>query len=262
MDLAFHSWQEISNETLESLIAGNLQEERELLVELLAQLSIVFRRNLYALRGYTSLNQYLIEHFGMSRQQAFQRAAVARIIYENPGLLDMLQKGETCLSHLAIIAPRLTPANSQILYNAAASMSKRELEAFVPRVACDGSIAPGEDIITLTIRCRPECADMLDEVKALLGVNHGEMNQGDVLMRSLAFYLEKHEPGQKAMRAQKRAEKKAAAAEKTLQKLEEGWDMNRGHPQALAINRRNNEGRGGDQTSRMAEGSRAMHIYQ
>ena len=80
MDLAFHSWQEITNEKLESMIAANQQEERFLLEKLLAQLSIVFRRHLYALRGYTSLNQYLIEYFGMSRQQAFQRAAVARII--------------------------------------------------------------------------------------------------------------------------------------------------------------------------------------
>ena len=120
-------------------------------------------------------------------------------------------------------------------------MSKRELEAFVPRVACDGTIAPSEDMITLTIRCRPECADMLDEVKALLGVNNGEINQGDVLMRSLAFFIEKHEPGQKAARAHIRAGKRAAAAEKTLQKLQDGWDMNRGHPQALAINQRNSE---------------------
>ena len=188
MDLTFQSWQEISNEKLEGLIAGNLRDEREMLVELLVQLSIVFRRNLYALRGYSSLNHYLMERFGMSRQQACQRAAVARVVHEHPGLLDMLQRGESCISHLAVIIPRLTPANSQILYNAAATMSKRELEAFVPRVACDGSIAPGEDMITLSIRCRIECADMLDEVRALVSVNNGEIKQGDVLMRALAFY--------------------------------------------------------------------------
>jgi hypothetical protein len=193
------------------------------------------------MRGYTSLNEYLTERFGMSKQQAFMRATVARVIHEHPALLDMLERGETHLSHLATIAPRLTPANSPILYNAAATMTKRELEAFVPKVACDGSILPGMDTIALNIRCHPDCADLLDEVRALLSVNNGTVSQGETLWQALSFYIEKNHPEQKAHRAQKRAEKKALATQRTLEKLEEGWDEERGHPQALAVAKRNRE---------------------
>ena len=241
MDLEFNTWQEVTNEDLEKMIAAGLSEERAIVVAMLSQLNIVFRRGLYAMRGYTSLNEYLTEQFGMSKQQAFMRAAVARVIHEHPGLLDMLERGETHLSHLATIAPRLTPANSPILYNAAATMTKRELEAFVPKVACDGSILPGMNTINLSIRCHPDCADLLDEVRALVGVNDGTVNQGEALRRALAFYIEKNHPEQKAQRAQKRAEKRALAAEKILEKLQEGWDEERGHPQALAVAKYNRE---------------------
>ena len=105
MSLDFTDWQELSNENLEEMIATGLRDERRLLVAMLVQRSIVFRRGLYAMRGYCSLNEYLIEHFGMSRQQAFMRAAIARVIHEHPLLLDMLEREETCLSHLALIAP-------------------------------------------------------------------------------------------------------------------------------------------------------------
>ena len=241
MHLEFSAWQATSNEELEELIAKGLSEERSLLVDMLVHLNILFRRNLYAMRGYTSLNDYLIGRFGMSKQQAFMRAAVARVIPEHPRLLDMLELGETCLSHLATIASRLTPANSQLLYNAAATMTKHELEAFVPKVAPDGSITPGIETITLTIRCRPQYADLLDEVRALISTNDPDVNQGEALGRALAFYLEKNHPSAKAQRAQKRAERKARAVEKSLAKLDDGWDERRGHPQAVAISLRERE---------------------
>ena len=46
MDLEFTSWGEVASETLEEMIAKNLEDERALLVALLIQLNIVFRRNL------------------------------------------------------------------------------------------------------------------------------------------------------------------------------------------------------------------------
>ena len=241
MDLEFTAWQKITNEDLEEMIVIGLRDERTILVAMLTQLNIVFRRGLYAMRGYSSLNEYLTQRFGMSKQQAFMRASVARVIHEHPGLLDMLEREETCLSHLAIISPRLTPANSRILYNAAVTMSKRELEAFVPKVACDGSILPGLDTITLSVRCHPDCADLLDEVRALVSINNEAVNQGDALRQALAFFLEKNHPEQKARRAQKRAEKKAMAAQKALEKLQAGWDEELGHPQGLIVGKRNRQ---------------------
>ena len=113
-------------------------------------------------------------------------------------------------------------------------MTKRELEAFAPKVACDGSILSGMDTINLSIRCHPDCADLLDEVRALVSVNDGTVNQGEALWRALAYYVEKNHPEKKAQRAQKRAQKRALAAEKTLEKLEELWDEGRGQTSGLA----------------------------
>ena len=238
MSLNFASWVDVSHEQLEDMVLEHLERERKLMVSLLMLLSIVYRRNLHTMRGYYSLNDYLIRRFGMTKQQAFQRAAVARVLHDHPGLLDMLEGGESCLAHLAIIAPRLTPANSQVLYNAAATMSKRELEGFVPRVAADGSIAPGDEMVTLTIRCRAECADMFDDVQALVASGHGMVSQGEVLMQALSCYLDKHDPGRKAERALRRARKKAEKKEELMDRLQEGWNWERGHPQAVAVNKR------------------------
>ena len=238
MHLDFASWVDVSHEQLEDMVLEHLERERGLMVSLLTLLSVVYRRNLHAMQGYHSLNDYLIRRFKMTKQQAFQRAAVARVVHDHPGLLTMLERGESCLAHLAIIAPRLTPANSQVLYNAAATMSKRELEGFAPRVAADGSIAPGDEIVTLTIRCRAECADMFDDVQALVASGHGMVSQGEVLMQALSCYLEKHDPGRKAERAMRRERKKAEKQQQIMERLEEGWSWERGHPQAVAVNKR------------------------
>ncbi|MBF0443544.1 MAG: hypothetical protein HQK54_16685, partial [Oligoflexales bacterium] len=79
MDLEYSNWQYISHDELENMINSTLKKERGLLVTLLIQLNILFRRKIYAMRGYSSLNDYLIGRFGMSRHQAWMRASVARI---------------------------------------------------------------------------------------------------------------------------------------------------------------------------------------
>ena len=104
MDLVYENWSKISNDHLENMVSSTLKKERALLTALLRQLNIIFRRGLYAMRGYSSLNDYLIGRFGLSKHGAWQRAAVARIIDNHPKLLEMLEKGETCLSNLAMIA--------------------------------------------------------------------------------------------------------------------------------------------------------------
>ncbi len=134
-------------------------------------------------------------------------AKVARLF---PTLLDCLEKGELSVSILALLVPKLTEANYEVIMKGIEGRSKREAELFLSTVSFDGEIRAEAPKVEVKILCPQTVYEKLERAKDILAPEG--QTWADVLDHALEAFLDKHDPLRKAERAQKRAE--AAAHEK------------------------------------------------
>ena len=116
--------------------------------------------------------------------------------------------GELSVTHLAIMAPRLTEANFDKIVQGVKGKSKREAEAFVSRISLDGSILEKEPIIEVRFRCSKDLEKKLKRALEISPVQKGESKISTVIERAIELFLDKNDPLIKAERAIKRREKK------------------------------------------------------
>ncbi len=79
------------------------QRERELSLEVLEQLRIVYDREIYAELGYSSLFLYCTKELGYSDGAAFRRIESMKLLIAAPAAAEKVRSGEITLSHLAQI---------------------------------------------------------------------------------------------------------------------------------------------------------------
>src|SRR5262245_46898910 len=108
------------------------QKERRISIESVLLIGELEQRN-----GASNLNMTSTQfaaYLELTTDQYFKRAQAARVIRFFPKALDMVVAGETQISHLAVISPKITPANANLLLASIKGKSKREVEGFVSRV--------------------------------------------------------------------------------------------------------------------------------
>ena len=76
------------------------KQERTLLVEFLAYLAELDRRQLYLELGFSSTFAFLVDHLGYTRSAAFRRTTAARLVARFPVVLAHLGDGRLCLTTL------------------------------------------------------------------------------------------------------------------------------------------------------------------
>jgi hypothetical protein len=82
-----------SDDKLESETALAVSREKWAIATLLAHLSEIERRRLYAQRGQPSLKDYCIEILHYPASSAYRRAAAAKFVLEFPETLEKIQTG-------------------------------------------------------------------------------------------------------------------------------------------------------------------------
>lgn len=112
----------ISNDELLLRLSNLLKQSRRVESELVAHISEVDRRRLYARVASPSMFAYCTEVLHLSESEAYLRIMVARAAREHPILLEMLGDGRFHLSGIAKMAPHLTEANRETLLERAALM--------------------------------------------------------------------------------------------------------------------------------------------
>ena len=85
--------------------------EREILVTVLRYLIEVESRELYLLRGYSSLHEFCTGHLKYSSTAAGRRIGAARCVKRYRCVASMLLRGEINLSVLSLVAGMLTEGN-------------------------------------------------------------------------------------------------------------------------------------------------------
>ncbi len=183
-----------------------VKDERGIIADLIRHLIVIESLKIYAMEGYSSLFNYCTEALGLSHNKACKRVAAARIARFYPELLTMLENGEVSVSVLALLPPKLTEANYELVIEGIKNRSKREAELFLSTISLDGEQLPDEPRVEVKILCPQEVFHKLERAKEILAP--GGQTWADVLDEALEAFLEKNDPLRKAERAKKRDEAK------------------------------------------------------
>jgi len=106
-------------------------EEKKNLAAQIVLLKEVRTRKLALAMGYPNLVEFCTRELGLSRDQAGKRSQAAGCVEKEPELLDMLKKGETSVSTLAVVSAKLTEKTAAEIKEFIPRKSRREVEAFV-----------------------------------------------------------------------------------------------------------------------------------
>ncbi|HET7904545.1 MAG TPA: hypothetical protein VFM17_08290, partial [Candidatus Eisenbacteria bacterium] len=123
----------LSDEALLRELARLVAHDRVTTAALIAHLAEVDARRLYAPAGYPSMHAYCVGELHLSEDAASKRIQAARAARRFPILLDALADGRLHLTAVCLLAPHLTPGNSNDLIAAARHRRKSEIEELLLR---------------------------------------------------------------------------------------------------------------------------------
>ena len=126
-----------------------VREEKEATASVIAHLSEIDRRKLYALEGYSSLFNYCVEKYHYSESEAFLRIQAARLSQSFPEILNYLEKDKMTLTTVKLISPYLTENNKELIFKETDQKSTREVEKVL------AALFPQEEEVLDTIRKLP-----------------------------------------------------------------------------------------------------------
>ena len=123
--------------------------EKEATASVVAHLSEIDRRKLYAAEGYPSLFSYCVEKYHYSESEAFLRIQAARFSQNFPEVLNFLEKDKMTLTTIKLISPYLTRDNKEVIFKEVDQKSTREAEKVL------ATLFPQEEEVLDSIRKLP-----------------------------------------------------------------------------------------------------------
>jgi hypothetical protein len=200
---------ELNNKELISKLQSLVAEEKKNVAAQIVILKEVRQRKLALEMGYPNLLEFCAVELGLTRDQAWKRSQAAGVVEREPVFLDLLKKGETSVSTLAVMAPKLSDKTSVSLREFVPGKSKREVEAFVSNLNRDGSRSEGKQTVRISMDLEPEVVAKLERARKILKANRSELSYEDILSEALELLLDKKDPERKAARANARRQKTA-----------------------------------------------------
>jgi len=99
--------------------------------DLLAHIAEFEVRRLYAPEGYPSTHAFCVHELHLSEEVAYKRIQAARAARDFPALFDAVADGRLHLTGVVLLAPKLTPENTDELIAAASWRTKAEIELLI-----------------------------------------------------------------------------------------------------------------------------------
>lgn len=179
--------------------------ERLISLESVTLVGELERRNAAVNMSMTS--EQFAAYVALTPNQYWKRAQAARVVHFFPQALDMVKAGETQVSHLALISPKITQANADLLLTEIKNRSKRDVEALLSQVTPDGRLLDREGQVELRIKLTKSQLKILDRAREVLSHGGQVPCLSDVVLKALDDLLEKRDPMRKAERATHRRAK-------------------------------------------------------
>ena len=132
----------LSDDELLRRLSDVLKQSRRLESELVAHISEVDARRLYAIEALPSMFQYCVDVLHFSKAEAYLRIHVARASRRHSVLLTMLGDGRMHLSGIAELARHLTESNRDELLARATHKTKDAIKELVAEIAPKPDVPP------------------------------------------------------------------------------------------------------------------------
>lgn len=174
--------------------------------ELIDALQQVDTHKVYLEKGYSSLYQYVIQELKLSEGIAYSLITVSRKAKIVPEIKEEIKNGTMTLSNARRITAVITPENKQEWISKATTLSMRELEKEIVKVAPKLAVQEKVSYVTeqrtkLEIGLNEENLSQLKKVQDLLSQKlQKPVSLEDTIVTMTQEYLQKHDPIQKAKR--------------------------------------------------------------
>ena len=208
----------LTNQELIAKLKFLVAEEKKNIAAQIVLLKEVRKRKMALEMGYSNLLEFCVGELGLTRDQALKRSQAATAVEKEPVFLDMLKKGETSVSSLCLIAPKLTEKTQEEIRAFVPGKTKREVEAFVSTLKRDGTREDRPQTIKVVLDVEPEILEKLQRARKLLKKNKAHVSNEDILKEALELLLDKKDPVRKAERVCKRSVKKNSDAPEHMPK--------------------------------------------
>ncbi len=162
--------------------------------QFLVYINIIQDRELFAGEGYSSLHKYLMARFHYSKSSALRRMHAAGLGRKFPLAYTLLADGKLSLSHLQVLAPKMTVENSERLFEKAVRQSVEQLEESLaeefPRPEAPDKLDPlGEDRFKFQFTADGNFLDKVRQAQALLGKKYPSGRLAHVFEEALDLLL-------------------------------------------------------------------------
>ena len=168
--------------------------------------------------NYMMSQEKFARHIGLTPDQFFKRSQAYRVLKNYPQLVSMLKSGETCVSHVAMVSAKITPANAELLAVGMKGKSTREVRDLLAKVTCDGQLKSDEEtFVDLKFHLSKTQMDLLERSREILAHGGHVPSHEEILAKALEELLDRRDPLKKAERAAA-AQKSSAAKQEGAQK--------------------------------------------
>jgi hypothetical protein len=154
----------------------------------------------------------LARSLGLTENAYWKRAQAGRVLVSFPEFIGLVKKGLTHISHIAVLAPKITKYNAAIFTYEIADKTERQVRELVGSINKDGSRCATEAMFDIRLRFTKAQLERLDRARGVLSATGHVPSEEEAILKSIEDLLEKRDPVRKVERAKSRMEKKAGAA--------------------------------------------------
>ncbi len=153
-------------------------------------------------------------HIGLTENMFWKRAQAYRVLKNYPEFIDLVTSGQTCVSHVAMLAAKITPENSGALLKALPFKSIQDVRDLVARITPDGQeLSDKETFIDIKLRFTKEEMALMERAREVLAHSGHVPSNEEMVLKAFADLLDRRDPLRKAERAaQKSTSLKKATA--------------------------------------------------
>ena len=184
--------------------------ERQISLEVVLLIGLLETQNAAVNLGLGK-RENLARSLGLTENAYWKRAQAGRVLVSFPEFIALVKKGLTHISHIAVLAPKITLDNAAIFMHEIAGKTERQVRELVGSINKDGSRRATEVLFDIRLRFTKAQLERLDRAREVLSSTGHVPSEEEAILKSIEDLLEKRDPVRKIARAKSRMKKKAAA---------------------------------------------------